>query len=124
MDTDVDILFSSFLAGALLKNKSIKYIELANEISRFEATTNCNIVDDGLDKLSGIVCDHDFEIRLERDYSDVYNNVCTIKEYLYSMTNIDIRRFFGVVDINIENNNVLFKSKPGILKKIKTRVFR
>ncbi len=124
MDADGEILFSSFLAGALLKNKSIKYIDLANQMTLFENTTNYNIVDDGYDKLSDIVIDTGDEIRLNRDFDNIYNNICTIKEYLYSMTNIGIRSFFGIEDIGIEKNTDLCKKKYGIFKKRKTRVLR
>ena len=123
MDADGEILFSSFLAGALLKNKSIKYIDLANQMTLFENTTNYNIVDDGYDKLSDIVIDTGDEIRLNRDFDYIYNNICTIKEYLYSMTNIGIRSFFEIEDIPIKTIDTMGVKKTGILSKIKTRVF-
>lgn len=124
MDADGEILFSSFLAGALLKYKTIEYVELTNQITLFENTTNYNIVDDGYDKLSDIISDNGTEIRLNRDFDNIYNNICTIKEYLYSMTNIGVRSFFEIDDISIENNNDLCKKKYGILNKGKTRVLR
>lgn len=79
MDADGEILFSSFLAGALLKNKTIKYIELTNQITLFENTTNYNIVDDGYDKLSDIISDNGTEIRLNRDFDNIYNNFVLLK---------------------------------------------
>ena len=122
MEDAEGILLSSFLAGALLKNSTITYIELTNYISQFEDDTNY-IIDDGLDKLSDIVYNGDCLIGLKKDYNDLYNNGCTIKGHLYSMTNSEVRKFFEIEEIQMENKNDSPGKKPGILSKIKTRVF-
>ena len=123
MDSAGDILFSSFLAGALLKNRTITYIELTNYISLFEEITNYNIVDDNFDKLIDIIYYSDCLVGLYRDYDDLYSNNCTIKEHLYSMTNSQIRKFFKIEEIKTKEVNTSVVKKPGILRRIKTRVF-
>ena len=123
MDINGEVLLSSFLAGALLKNKSITYIELTNYMSSFEETTSYNIIDDGFDDINDIICSSDSIIYLNKDYNDLYNNCYTVKEHLYSMTNNEIRKFFGIEEKKNEEVNSLIAKKQGILSRIKTRVF-
>lgn len=123
MDANGEVLLSSFLAGALLNNKFITYIELTNYMSSFEETTNYNIIDDGLDNINDIICSSDSIIYLNKDYNDLYNNCYTVKEHLYSMTNNEIRKFFGIEEIETKQVNDFVVRKKGILSRIKTRVF-
>lgn len=118
MEATGEISFSSFLAGALLKNNSISYFELLNDSSFFEDETNYNIIDDAFEKLSGIVADDGFsKIYLKYGYDDLYNGT-SIREYLYSLTNSDVRKFFQIEEINTNCK------KGGIFNVIKTRVLR
>ena len=123
MDINGEVSLSSFLAGALLKSKSITYIELTNYMSSFEENTSYNIIDDGLNNINNIICNSDSIIYLVKDYNDLYDNCHTIKEYLYSMTNNVIRYFFGIEEKKTNSVNDLVTKKPGILSRIKTRVF-
>ena len=121
MDNGDTLPFSNFLAGSLLINKSISYVELSNYICRFEGQTNKYIIDDNLFKLYDIVnCNNDC-FTLKYDYDYCFNNICTIEEFLYSMTTPEIRNFFGYKDKVIEEKTV--PPKEGLLKKIRTRVF-
>lgn len=123
MDINGEVSLSSFLAGALLRNKSITYIELTNYMSSFEETTSYNIIDDGFDNINDIIYSGGRVIDLNKDYNDLYNNGYTIKEHLYSMTNNEIRKFFGIEEKKNEEVNSLIAKKQGILSRIKTRVF-
>ena len=73
--------------------------------------------------LNNIICNSDSIIYLVKDYNDLYDNCHTIKEYLYSMTNNVIRNFFGIEEKKTNSVNDLVTKKPGILSRIKTRVF-
>lgn len=123
MDINGEVSLSSFLAGALLRNKSITYIELTNYMSSFEETTSYNIIDDGFDNINDIIYSGGRVIDLNKDYNDLYNNGYTIKEHLYSMTNNEIRKLFGIEEKKNEEVNSLIAKKQGILSRIKTRVF-
>ena len=122
MDVNGEVSLSSFLAGALLKNKSITYIELTNYMSSFEETTSYNIIDNGLYNLYDIIYSSGRVISLNRNYNDLYNGT-TIEEYLYSMTNNEIRKFFGIEEKITKQVNDFVVRKKGILSRIKTRVF-
>lgn len=122
MDVNGEVSLSSFLAGALLKNKSITYIELTNYMSSFEETTSYNIIDNGLYNLYDIIYSSGRVISLNRNYNDLYNGT-TIEEYLYSMTNDEIRKFFGIEEKITKQVNDFVVRKKGILSRIKTRVF-
>ena len=121
MDNGETLPFSNFLAGALLINRNISYVELSNYICLFEEQTNKYIIDDNLFKLYDIVhCNNDcFELKYNYDY--YFNNICTIEEFLYRMTTPEIRNFFGYKDKELEKETT--NEKVGLLKKIKTRVF-
>lgn len=122
MDVNGEVSLSFFLAGALLKNKSITYIELTNYMSSFEETTSYNIIDNGLYNLYDIIYSSGRVISLNRNYNDLYNGT-TIEEYLYSMTNDEIRKFFGIEEKITKQVNDFVVRKKGILSRIKTRVF-
>jgi len=115
-----EISFSSFLAGALLKNKKLTYIDLTNYMCLFENNFNVSIVDDNNMELYNIVHKADDGFYLKRDCSDMYNGSCTVGDYLNSLTNNTIREFFGCND-NV-NTDIMIKPS-GILKKIRTRIF-
>lgn len=123
MEADGEILFSSFLAGALLKNKTVTYVDLVNYMSLFENVTNHRIIDDGLYKLFDITTKSDTVISLNADYDDFYDNIRTIRDYLYSMTDSQVRNFFEIEDIELKNQDNYIVKKQGILKKIRTKVF-
>lgn len=117
------ISFSSFLAGALLSFGNVTNLELTNYMSSFESMYDISIYDDGIDNLSGIIGYNSDGFYLIKGYDDKYNDICTVKEYLYSMTSSEIRTFYGYNDrLNLNLSNVIAKKK-GILKKLRTRVF-
>ena len=120
MDDGHLVPFSALLAGALLIKKDISNIELANSICLFEEQMNCYIDDGDLYKLYGVVGRDDDGFHLIKNYDDKFNNICTVKEYLYSMTNPMIRSFFGYPEeIKVDNDK---KNITGIFKRIRTRV--
>lgn len=122
MDANGEIMFSSFLAGALLKEKSITFIELTNYMGTFEEDTNYSIFDDGFNRLNDIIIHSDMVISLSKNYDDIYNNV-TVRDYLYSLTCKEVRQFFNIEEASIIQNTDLDIKKNGIFKKIRTRVF-
>ena len=124
MDDGQSIPFSALLAGNLLIKKDISNIELINSICLFEEQMNlCVIGDEGLSKLDNIVKEDDEGFHLIVDYNDRFNNMCTIKEYLYSMTNPMIRSFFGYQEeLKINDIGSEVNKRKGIFKKIRTRV--
>ena len=81
MDANGEIMFSTFLAAALLKEKSITFIELSNYMGAFEEDTNYSIFDDGFNRLNDIIIYSDITISLSKNYDDMYNNI-TVKDYL------------------------------------------
>lgn len=121
MDGAQGTSFSSFLAGALLVNKSVSYIDLTNYMCLFEDSNNMIISDDSLGNLYDFVCKDDNGFYLNKDYCERFNDKYTVEEYLCKLTNSDVRKFFGyekkdiIDDLNIK--------KISILKRIKTRVF-
>ena len=120
METTGEISLSSFLAGALLKKNSISYFELLNGSSFFEDTTNYSIFDDAFEKLLDIISDDGYsEMYLKYNYNDLYDGI-SVKEYLYSLTNDEVRKFFQINEI--ENSSTPMKTCR-IFNLIKTRVF-
>lgn len=123
MDDGNSLPFSAILAGALLTKSSINNIELSNYICMFENDNNEYIDNYGLNKLYGIVGRDENAFYLLKEYNDFYDDKHTVEDYLYSLTNPEIRRFFGIPEKQIENNQYK-ESKPSIFKMIRTRVFR
>ncbi len=116
--------FSSFLAGALLSFDKISNLELASYITSFEVIYNVNIYDDNMRELYDLVYYDGTFFGLNKYLDDRYKGFGTVKDYLYKMTNSEIRKFFNIQDIvinNIINSNI---KNTGIFNKIKTRVFR
>lgn len=116
--------FSSFLAGALLSFDKISNLELASYITSFEVIYNVNIYDDNMCELYDLVYYDGTFFGLNKYLDDRYKGFGTVKDYLYKMTNSEIRKFFNIQDIvinNIINSNI---KNTGIFNKIKTRVFR
>ena len=70
MIDDKEILFSSFLAGFLLVKGDISYLEISNEMSRFQYSNDLIIVDPGFDfhKLKKLIVDDDFGINSRKVY--------------------------------------------------------
>ena len=91
MIDDKEILFSSFLAGFLLVKGDISYLEISNEMSRFQYSNDLIIVDPGFDfhKLKKLIVVDDFGIRLTLDYDKEYidnGSLILVKDYLYNLT--------------------------------------
>ena len=125
------ILFSSFVAGALLVKKNIGFPELGKIMFDFEKKTDINFDEPNgdFDRLSKIVLIEDDSFKLIKDYSDLYkieNSSITIYDYLYNLTNYEIRQYFGIQerdDTNVYIPNVV-KPKYNMLTKIKrTKVY-
>lgn len=122
MDDGNSIPFSAFLAGALLTKERISKIELIDNIGKFEEENNKYIDNRILYKIDEIVKEDNNDFYLIRNYNDVYDNRRTIRDYLYSMTTSEVKKFFGLTEsqnINCGYNVI----KTNIFKKIRTRVF-
>jgi len=102
-----EVTFSSFLAGMLLLKKDIKYSEISLQMSLFQLNYNVDVVDDEdlqfacyeTDIFSQLLFFDDNGIHLIKDYNDfefVNNSLVTVYDYLYSITNDDIRKYFNI----------------------------
>lgn len=125
------VLFSSFVAGALLIDKEIGFSKLCNYMLNFENKYDIGFEepDGDFDKLKIITMMDDNSIKLIKDYDDLYqvgNNGMTVYDYLYSLTNYEIRQYFGIEereDVNVYNPSSI-KKKSNILTRIKrTKVY-
>ena len=118
-----NISFSSFLSGFLLKINSVSYLELTNHSFLFENRFDCNILDDGFDKLFDVIIDDGIsKIYLKYDYDYLYNGI-SIKEYLYNLTNSRVREYFKIDELILSNVDNLSINNGRIFNKIKTRFF-
>ncbi|MGN1341868.1 MAG: hypothetical protein ACI4VL_01390 [Bacilli bacterium] len=131
MIDDKEILFSSFLAGFLLVKGDISYLEISNEISRFQYSNDLIIVDPGFDfhKLKKLIVVDDFGIRLILDYDKEYidnGSLILVKDYLYNLTTEEIRRHFNIEEkeiINIYTSEKREKKYSKLIKFKKTKVY-
>ena len=140
MIDDKEILFSSFLAGFLLVKGDISYLEISNEISRFQYSNDLIIVDPGFDfhKLKKLIVVDDFGIRLTLDYDKEYIDIISswwcnllgslilVKDYLYNLTTEEIRRHFNIEEkeiINIYTSEKREKKYSKLIKFKRTKVY-
>lgn len=131
MIDDKEILFSSFLAGFLLVKGDISYLEISNEMSRFQYSNDLIIVDPGFDfhKLKKLIVDDDFGIRLTLDYDKEYidnGSLILVKDYLYNLTTEEIRRHFNIEEkeiINIYTSEKREKKYSKLIKFKRTKVY-
>ena len=131
MIDDKEILFSSFLAGFLLVKGDISYLEISNEMSRFQYSNDLIIVDPGFDfhKLKKLIVDDDFGIRLTLDYDKEYidnGSLILVKDYLYNLTTEEIRRHFNIEEkeiINIYTSEKREKKYSKWIKFKRTKVY-
>lgn len=131
MIDDKEILFSSFLAGFLLVKGDISYLEISNEISRFQYSNDLIIVDPGFDfhKLKKLIVVDDFGIRLTLDYDKEYidnGSLILVKDYLYNLTTEEIRRHFNIEEkeiINIYTSEKREKKYSKLIKFKRTKVY-
>lgn len=124
MIDDKEILFSSFLAGFLLVKGDISYLEISNEMSRFQYSNDLIIVDPGFDfhKLKKLIVVDDFGIRLTLDYDKEYidnGSLILVKDYLYNLTTEEIRRHFNIEEKEIINIYTSLKREKKYSKLIK-----
>ncbi len=124
MIDDKEILFSSFLAGFLLVKGDISYLEISNEMSRFQYSNDLIIVDPGFDfhKLKKLIVVDDFGIRLTLDYDKEYidnGSLILVKDYLYNLTTEEIRRHFNIEEKEIINIYISEKREKKYSKLIK-----
>lgn len=131
MIDDKEILFSSFLAGFLLVKGDISYLEISNEMSRFQYSNDLIIVDPGFDfhKLKKLIVVDDFGIRLALDYDKEYidnGSLILVKDYLYNLTTEEIRRHFNIEEkeiINIYTSVKREKKYSKLIKFKRTKVY-
>lgn len=131
MIDDKEILFSSFLAGFLLVKGDISYLEISNEMSRFQYSNDLIIVDPGFDfhKLKKLIVVDDFGIRLALDYDKEYidnGSLILVKDYLYNLTTEEIRRHFNIEEkeiINIYTSEKREKKYSKLIKFKRTKVY-
>ncbi len=131
MIDDKEILFSSFLAGFLLVKGDISYLEISNEMSRFQYSNDLIIVDPGFDfhKLKKLIVVDDFGIRLTLDYDKEYidnGSLILVKDYLYNLTTEEIRRHFNIEEkeiINIYTSEKREKKYSKLIKFKRTKVY-
>lgn len=131
MIDDKEILFSSFLAGFLLVKGDISYLEISNEMSRFQYSNDLIIVDPGFDfhKLKKLIVADDFGIRLAFDYDKEYidnGSLILVKDYLYNLTTEEIRRHFNIEEkeiINIYTSEKREKKYSKLIKFKRTKVY-
>lgn len=131
MIDDKEILFSSFLAGFLLVKGDISYLEISNEMSRFQYSNDLIIVDPGFDfhKLKKLIVVDDFGIRLTLDYDKEYidnGSLILVKDYLYNLTTEEIRRHFNIEEkeiINIYTSVKREKKYSKLIKFKRTKVY-
>ena len=131
MIDDKEILLSSFLAGFLLVKGDISYLEISNEMSRFQYSNDLIIVDPGFDfhKLKKLIVDDDFGIRLTLDYDKEYidnGSLILVKDYLYNLTTEEIRRHFNIEEkeiINIYTSEKREKKYSKLIKFKRTKVY-
>lgn len=131
MIDDKEILFSSFLAGLLLVKGDISYLEISNEMSRFQYSNDLIIVDPGFDfhKLKKLIVVDDFGIRLTLDYDKEYidnGSLILVKDYLYNLTTEEIRRHFNIEEkeiINIYTSVKREKKYSKLIKFKRTKVY-
>lgn len=115
------ITMSSFIAGALLAKRTITSFELLKYMDDFSIRYNCDIDEPNCDfnKLMDIVCYDDNTFCLKED-NNMYDN------YLYSLTNYEIREYFGIEeidDIKIFDENKKNKKKYLINKIKRTKIY-
>lgn len=131
MIDDKEILFSSFLAGFLLVKGDISYLEISNEMSRFQYSNDLIIVDPGFDfhKLKKLIVVDDFGIRLTLNYDKEYidnGSLILVKDYLYNLTTEEIRRHFNIEEkeiINIYTSEKREKKYSKLIKFKRTKVY-
>ena len=88
--------FSSFVGGLFLTRRDISNFEFCELLNNFQDEYNVNIADDDL--LVEIELTNNAMFLID-DYDDVivYNNKkMSVKEYLYTITSLNVRNFFGL----------------------------
>ena len=117
MADDKEVPLSSFMAGLLLCRRSITYSELSNEMSRFIYTITEPNGD--FNKIATLINDDNKTFTLKYDYTDIINNM-TIYDYLYSLTDSDVRKYFGIPEKEIvSDNNIVVVRKRTLFDKLK-----
>ena len=109
----------------------ISYLEISNEMSRFQYSNDLIIVDPGFDfhKLKKLIVDDDFGIRLTLDYDKEYidnGSLILVKDYLYNLTTEEIRRHFNIEEkeiINIYTSEKREKKYSKLIKFKRTKVY-
>ena len=110
MADDKEVPLSSFMAGLLLCRKSITYSELSTEFSNF--IYSIAEPDGDFNKIALVINDDNKSFSLKYDYTEMINNM-TIYDYLYSLTDHDVREYFGIPEKEIvsDNNMVVVRKR-------------
>ena len=114
MAGDKEVLFSSFMAGLLLCRMSITYSELCNEIACFQDDGYTLIEPTGdFNKILPLIEDSNNRFALKYNYDETLNNI-TVYDYLYNLTDENVRRYYGIKEKEIsiaEETTVVRKRK-------------
>ena len=116
MADDKEVPLSSFMAGLLLCRSSITYSELSNEMSRFIYTITEPNGD--FNKIATLINDDCKSFTLKYDYTEMINNM-TIYDYLYSLTDSDVREYFNIPEKEIVNDNIVVVRKRTLFDRFK-----
>lgn len=108
MADDKEVPLSSFMAGLLLCRRSITYSELSTEFSNF--IYSIAEPDGDFNKIAVVLNDDNKTFTLKYDYTDIINNM-TIYDYLYSLTDSDVRKYFGIPEKKIVNDNIVVRKR-------------
>ena len=117
MADDKEVPLSSFMAGLLLCRRSITYSELSTEFSNF--IYSIAEPDGDFKKIAVVINDDCKSFTLKYDYTDIINNM-TIYDYLYSLTDYDVRNYFGIPEKEIvSDNNIVVVRKRTLFDRFK-----
>lgn len=116
MADDKEVPLSSFMAGLLLCRRSITYSELSTEFSRF--IYSIAEPDGDFKKIAMVINDDNKTFTLKYDYTDIINNM-TIYDYLYSLTDSDVRKYFSIPEKEIVNDNIVVVRKRTLFDRFK-----
>lgn len=108
MADDKEVPLSSFMAGLLLCRRSITYSELSTEFSNF--IYSIAEPDGDFNKIAVVLNDDNKTFTLKYDYTEMINNM-TIYDYLYSLTDSDVRKYFGIPEKKIVNDNIVVRKR-------------
>lgn len=120
VDVNNEMSFSSFLAGALLLNRSVSMVDLSKSMHDFSVRYNSDISDRSNDfnLLINFVNFNGLFIELKYDYDaefQIEDNMVTMYDYLYSFTKPEVREYFGIGE---KEDVIIYKPKCTKVKKM------